>query len=159
MNDTRGFRMSLNNQVSDGIKAAMKAKDKVRLETLRSIKKVLLEKEVSVRPSGQTELTPDQEMEVLTQIAKQRRDAIEQYTNVGRQDLADNEAAELKIVEEFLPAQLSDAEVADVIAGIIAQVGATGAKDMGKVMGPAMQQLKGKADGKKVQEIVKAKLG
>jgi uncharacterized protein len=125
MNDTRGFRMSLNNQVSDGIKAAMKAKDKVRLETLRSIKKVLLEKEVSVRPSGQTELTPDQEMEVLTQIAKQRRDAIEQYTNVGRQDLADNEAAELKIVEEFLPAQLSDAEVADVIAGIIAQVGAT----------------------------------
>jgi uncharacterized protein len=150
--------MSLNDNVSEGIKAAMKAKDKVRLETLRSIKKVLLEKEVSVRPAGQTELTSDQEMDVLNQVAKQRRDAIAQYTNVGRQDLADQEAAELKIVEEFLPQPMTDDEVAAAIEAIIAQVGATSAKDMGKVMGPAMQQMKGKADGKKVQELVKAKL-
>jgi uncharacterized protein len=150
--------MSLIDQISEEIKTAMKAQDKVRLETLRGIKKVLLEKEVAVRPSGQTELTPEQELEALSQIAKQRRDSIEQYQNVGRQDLADAEAAELAIVETFLPAQLSDDEVADVIRQVIQQVGATSAKDMGKVMGPAMQQLKGKTDGKKVQELVKSLL-
>lgn len=151
--------MSLKDRITEEIKIAMKSQDKVRLETLRSIKKVLLEKEVSVRPSGQTELTEAQEIEALSQIAKQRRDSIEQYTNANRQDLADKEAAELAIIETFLPAQMSDEEVESAIAEIIAQVGATSAKDMGKVMGPVMQQLKGKADGKKVQAIVKAKLG
>ncbi|MBD2327484.1 GatB/YqeY domain-containing protein [Alkalinema sp. FACHB-956] len=150
---------SLIDHISEEIKSAMKAKEKVRLETLRSIKKVLLEKEVSVRPSGQQTLTEEQEMEALMQIAKQRRDAIEQYQAVGRQDLADQEAQELAIIEGFLPQQLTDEEVAQAIDAIIAQVGATSPKDMGKVMGPAMQQLKGKADGKKVQAIVKAKLG
>lgn len=151
--------MSLKDRISEEIKAAMKAQDKVRLETMRGIKKVLLEKEVSVRPSGQMELTEAQEIEALSQIAKQRRDSIEQYQKVGREDLATQEAQELQIIEEFLPKQLSDEEIAQVIDQIIAQVGATSAKDMGKVMGPAMQQLKGKADGKKVQEFVKAKLG
>ncbi|MBD2079541.1 GatB/YqeY domain-containing protein [Leptolyngbya sp. FACHB-17] len=151
--------MSLKDRITEKIKAAMKSQDKVRLETLRSIKKVLLEKEVSVRPSGQHELTEAQEIEALFQVAKQRRDSIEQYTNAKRQDLADKEAAELAIIETFLPAQMSDEEVESAIAQIIAQVGAASAKDMGKVMGVAMQQLKGKADGKKVQAIVKAKLG
>ncbi|GAP95933.1 GatB/YqeY domain-containing protein [Leptolyngbya sp. NIES-2104] len=151
--------MSLKDRITEEIKTAMKSQDKVRLETLRSIKKVLLEKEVSVRPSGQTELTEAQEIEALSQIAKQRRDSIEQYTNANRSDLADKEAEELAIIETFLPAQMSDEEVESAIAEIITQVGATSAKDMGKVMGPAMQQLKGKADGKKVQAIVKAKLG
>ena len=151
--------MSLSEQIGEGIKAAMKAKDKVRLETLRSIKKVILEKQVSVRPSGQSELTPEQEIEALTQLAKQRRDSIEQYQQVGRDDLAQNEAAELAIIQEFLPQQLSEPEIAAVIDAIIAQTQARSPKDMGKVMGPAMQQLKGKADGKKVQELVKAKLG
>lgn len=151
--------MSLKDRITEEIKAAMKSQDKVRLETLRSIKKVLLEKEVSVRPSGQNELTEAQEIEALSQVAKQRRDSIEQYTNAKRQDLADKEAAELAIIETFLPAQMSDEEVESVIGQIIAQAGATSAKDMGKVMGVAMQQLKGKADGKKVQAIVKAKLG
>jgi uncharacterized protein YqeY len=150
--------MSLKDQISEEIKMAMKAQNKLRLETMRGIKKVLLEKEVSVRPSGQTELTEAQEIEALSQIAKQRRDAIEQYQKVGREDLANQEAQELTIIEEFLPKQLSDDEVAQVIDQIIAQVGATSAKDMGKVMGSAMQQLKGKADGKKVQDFVKAKL-
>jgi len=112
-----------------------------------------------VRPSGQLELTEEQEIEALSQIAKQRRDSIEQYTNAKREDLAEKEAAELAIIETFLPAQMSDEEVESEIEQIIAQVGATSAKDMGKVMGPVMQQLKGKADGKKVQSIVKAKLG
>jgi uncharacterized protein len=151
--------MSLIDRITDDIKTAMKAKDKVRLETFRSIKKVLIEKEVSFRPSGQTALTPEQEMEVLVQVAKQRRDSIAQYTQANRLDLADAEAQELAIIEEFLPKQLSDDEIMAVIDALIEKTGATSAKDMGKVMGPAMQQLKGKADGKKVQDAVKARLG
>jgi uncharacterized protein len=151
--------MSLIDRITDDIKTAMKAKDKVRLETFRSIKKVLIEKEVSFRPSGQTELTPEQEMEVLVQVAKQRRDSIAQYTQANRLDLAEAEAQELAIIEEFLPKQLSDEEIMAVIDALIEKTGATSAKDMGKVMGPAMQQLKGKADGKKVQDAVKARLG
>lgn len=151
--------MSLKDQVTEAIKTAMKAKDKVRLETVRSIKKAVLEKEVSVRPSGQEALTEEQETEVLVQLAKQRRDSISQYQQAGRPDLAEQEAQELAILEEYLPKQLSDDEISQAIDVIVAQVGASSPKDMGKVMGPAMQQLKGKADGKKVQELVKAKLG
>ncbi len=150
--------MSLKDQITEAIKTAMKSRDKLRLETVRSIKKTLLEKEVSVRPAGQTELTEAQELEVLVQQAKQRRDSIEQYRLVGRPDLAEKEAQELAIIEEYLPQQLSDPEISQLVDQIIIQVGATSAKDMGKVMGPAMQQLKGKADGKKVQELVKVKL-
>lgn len=150
--------MSLRERIDAEIKAAMKSKDKIRLETVRSIKKFILEKEVSVRPSGQDGLTEEQEMEILMQIAKQRRDSIEQYTKAGREELAAQEAAELAIVEEYLPQQMSDEEVSAVIDEVIASVGATSAKDMGKVMGAAMQQLKGKADGKKIQDAVKAKL-
>lgn len=150
--------MSLKERIDAEIKAAMKSKDKVRLETVRSIKKFLLEKEVSARGAGQQTLSEDQEMEVLVQIAKQRRDSIEQYRKAGREDLAQQEAAELAIVEEYLPKQLSDEEVSAVLDRVIATLGATSAKDLGKVMGPAMQELKGKADGKKIQEMVKAKL-
>ncbi|MGD1702697.1 GatB/YqeY domain-containing protein [Dapis sp. BLCC M229] len=150
--------MSLKDKITEEIKAAMKAKDKVRLETVRSIKKVILEEEVNARAAGKESLTEAQEMDLLARLAKQRRDSIEQYTQVGRQELADQEAAELAIIEEYLPKQLSDDEIAQVIDEIIVQVGASSAKDMGKVMGPAMQQLKGKADGKKVQEMVKTKL-
>jgi uncharacterized protein YqeY len=150
--------MSLKTRISDEIKTAMKAKDKVRLETLRSIKKVILEKETTVRPSGQDELTEEQELEVLTQLAKQRKDSVEQYQKAGREDLAGQESQELAIIEEYLPKQLSDAEVGAIIDDLIAQTGASSPKDMGKVMGPAMKQLKGRADGSKVQSIVKAKL-
>ncbi|MBE9140891.1 GatB/YqeY domain-containing protein [Nodosilinea sp. LEGE 07088] len=150
--------MSLKDRISDDIKTAMKAKDKLRLETVRSIKKVILEKETLVRPHGQDALTPDQELDVLTQLAKQRKDAVEQYQKAGRDDLADQEAQELVIIEEYLPQQLSDAEIEAVINELVAKTGATSARDMGKVMGPAMQQLKGRADGSKVQAMVKAKL-
>ena len=150
--------MSLKDQISEDIKSAMKAKDKIRLETVRSIKKVLLEKESDIRGEGRDELTPEEEMGILIQQAKQRRDSIEQYTKAGREDLADQEAQELKVIEAYLPSQLSDDDVAAVIDEIIASVGAAGPRDMGKVMGPAMQKLKGQADGKKVQELVKAKL-
>lgn len=151
--------MGLKEQIGEDIKAAMKAKDKVRLETVRSIKKVIIEKESTVRATGQDSLTPEQDIEILTQLAKQRKDAIAQYTNAGRADLADKEAAELAIIEEYLPAQLSDEEVEAVIDDLIAKTGASSPKDMGKVMGPAMKELKGRADGAQVQALVKAKLG
>lgn len=150
--------MSLKDQISDDIKTAMKARDKVRLETVRSIKKVIIERESSVRANGQEGLTEEQEMEILVQQAKQRRDSIAQYQKAGRDDLAEGEAAELAIIETYLPAQMSDEEIGAVVEAIIAKVGASSPRDMGKVMGPAMKELKGKADGKKVQELVKAKL-
>jgi hypothetical protein len=150
--------MSLKDRVSEDIKAAMKAKDKVRLETVRSIKKVLMEKEVELRAQGQDTLAETQELDILAQQAKQRREAIEQYRQAGRDDLADKEAQELEIIETYLPRQLSDAEIEAVVEEIIAQTGASSPKDMGKVMGPAMQRLKGQAEGQKVQAIVKSKL-
>lgn len=150
--------MSLKDVISDEIKAAMKAKDKVRLETVRSIKKVILEREVIARERGKDGLTPDEEVDILTQQAKQRRDSIEQYRNAGREELADKEAQELAVIETFLPQQLSDTELETAIGKIVAQVGATSPKDMGKVMGAAMKELKGQADGKKVQEITKRML-
>ena len=150
--------MSLKERIGEDIKSAMKAKDKIRLETVRSIKKAILEKEVALRPKGQDSLTEEQEIELLAQQAKQRRDSIEQYRNGGREDLAEKEAQELAIIETYLPEQLSDEEVNSIIDEIITSVGATTAKDLGKVMGVAMKQLKGKADGKKIQAMVKEKL-
>jgi hypothetical protein len=150
--------MSLKDRISEDIKAAMKAKDKLRLETVRSIKKVLLEEESTARGKGRDTLTEEEELAVLTRLSKQRKDAIAQYNDANREDLADKEAAELAIIEEYLPAQLSDEEVEAVIDELIAKTGASSAKDMGKVMGPAMKELKGRADGAKVQSMVKAKL-
>ena len=150
--------MSLKDQISEDIKSAMKAKDKVRLETVRSIKKVIIEEESTLRAKGQESLTAEQELAILTRLAKQRRDSIAQYTEANREELADKEAAELAIIEEYLPAQMSDEEIEAVIDDLIAKVGAASAKDMGKVMGPAMKELKGRADGAKVQSMVKAKL-
>ncbi|MBP0017247.1 MAG: GatB/YqeY domain-containing protein [Cyanobacteria bacterium SBLK] len=150
--------MSLKDRLTENIKTAMKAKDKLRLETVRSLKKAVLEKEVSVRPSGQETLTEEQELDILAQQAKQRRDSIAQYRSAGRDDLADKEAQELSIIEEYLPQQLSEEELSQILDETIAKVGATSPKDMGKVMGAVMKQLKGKADGKQVQAMVKAKL-
>lgn len=150
--------MGLKEQIGEDIKTAMKAKDKIRLQTVRSIKKAILEKEVELRPSGQENLTPEQEIELLSQQAKQRRDSIEQFKNAGRDDLADKESQELAVIETYLPEQVSDAELETIIDKIIADSGATTTKDLGKVMGPAMKQLKGKADGKKIQALVKSKL-
>ncbi len=150
--------MSLKDRLAQDIKSAMKAKDKIRLETVRSIKKALMDKEVSLRPSGKADLTAEQELELLAQQAKQRRESIEQYRQAGRDDLAQQEAQELTIIETYLPQQLSDEEVSEILDEIIASLGATSAKEMGKVMGVAMQQIKGRADGKKIQALVKSKL-
>ena len=150
--------MSLKERISEDIKSAMKAKDKIRLETVRGIKKAILEKEVALRPKGQDSLTEEHEIELLAQLAKQRRDSIEQYSNAGRDDLADKERQELAILETYLPEQINDTELESIVDEIIASVGATSPKDLGKVMGVAMKQLKGKADGKKIQALVKSKL-
>ncbi len=150
--------MSLKDRVSDEIKTAMKAKDKLRLETVRGIKKVIIEKESEIRAKGREALNEEEEMAILMQLAKQRRDSITQYTDAGRDELAAKEAKELVILEEYLPAQLSDADIEAAVDEAIAKVGASGPSDMGKVMGPVMQKLKGQADGGKVQAIVKAKL-
>ena len=150
--------MGLKEQIGEDIKTAMKAKDKIRLQTVRGIKKAILEKEVELRPKGQDSLTPEQEIELLSQQAKQRRDSIEQFTNAGRDDLADKEKQELAIIETYLPEQVSDAEIESIVDRLIADSGASTMKDLGKVMGPAMKELKGKADGKKIQELVKSKL-
>lgn len=150
--------MSLKDQISADIKAAMKAKDKIRLETVRSIKKAVLEKEVSIRPSGRDELNEVEELELLSKLAKQRRDSIAQYQSAGREDLVEQENEELKILETYLPTALSEEELVAAIDDIINSVQATSIKDMGKVMGVAMQKLRGRVDGSAVQQLVKAKL-
>ena len=151
--------MGLKEQIGEDIKTAMKAKDKIRLQTVRGIKKAILEKEVELRPKGIDTLTKEQEIELLSQQAKQRRDSIAQFKDAGRDDLAEKESQELAIIETYLPEQVSDEEVEKIIDELIASSGASSMKDLGKVMGPAMKQLKGKADGKKIQSLVKSKLG
>lgn len=147
--------MSLKEQLTEDMKTAMRAKDTERLQTIRLLRAALLEREVAERVGGEAVLTEQQEIEVLQKQAKQRKDSIAQFENAGRQDLADKEKAELSVIETYLPQMMSAEEVETVVAQIIASVGASSPQEMGKVMGPAMAQLRGKADGKLVQETVK----
>ena len=150
--------MSLKEKIDLDLKNSMKSGDKTRLNAVRSIRAALLEKEVSIRVGGIAVLTEEQELEVLVSLAKKRRDAIEQFTAGNRLDLAETEQAELAVLEEYLPAPVSDEEVTIVIQDIITKSGAASMKEMGKVMAEAMKALKGKADGTKVQQIVKSLL-
>lgn len=144
--------MALTDIINEQLKAAMKAGDKVRLETLRSIRAGILEFEKS---GAGRDMTPDDELKILNSAAKKRRDAIEQYDTHGRTEAAAQERAELAVIQEFLPAQLSEAEVEAAVREVIAQVGASGPGDVGKVMGAAMKTLKGKADGTLIQATAK----
>ncbi len=150
--------MSLKEKIDLDLKNSMKSGNKTRLNAIRSIRAGLLEKEVSIRVGGIAVLTEEQELEVLVSLAKKRRDAIEQFTAGNRLDLAETEQAELAVLEEYLPAPVSDEEVTAVIQDIITKTGAASMKEMGKVMAEAMKALKGKADGTKVQQIVKSLL-
>ncbi|UZJ36978.1 GatB/YqeY domain-containing protein [Prosthecochloris sp. SCSIO W1103] len=150
--------MSLKERIDQDLKEAMKSGDKNRINTVRAIRAAFLEKEVSLRVGGKAELNEEQELEVVMSLAKKRKDSIQQYKDAGRMDLAETEQAELSVIETYLPAQMADEEIEATVKDIIAGVGATSMKDMGKVMGTAMKQLKGKADGGKVQEIVKSAL-
>lgn len=150
--------MSLKERIDQDLKEAMKSGDKNRLNTIRSIRAALLEKEVSIRVGGKAELSDEQELEVVMNLAKKRKDSIQQYQDASRKDLAEIEQAELAVITTYLPAQMPDEEIEAAVRDIIAQVSATSMKDMGKVMGAAMKKLKGKADGGKVQEMVKSAL-
>jgi uncharacterized protein YqeY len=147
--------MALKETIEAGIKDAMRAKDADRLRALRAIKSMILLEETSGASEGG--ISADAEMKILMKAAKQRKDSLEVYAAQNRADLA--EKAELTIIEEFLPKQLSDSELTTRIAEIIASVGATSPADMGKVMGVASKQLAGLADGKaisaKVGELLK----
>ena len=150
--------MGLKETISEDIKIAMKAKDKLKLETVRSIKKAVLEKEVSIRPSGRDRLNESEELELLSQLAKQRRDSIAQYRAANRMDLADRETQELAILETYLPPALTETELEREVDAIIADLGATSLKDMGTVMQTVMKMFKGRVDGSAVQQLVKTKL-
>jgi uncharacterized protein YqeY len=148
--------MTLNEQINTDLKAAMKSGEKTKLETLRLLRAHMIE--LSKRGEGK-EITPDEELSVLMAAMKKRKEAIEIYENAGRTELAEQERAELAVISSYLPKQMSAEEAGEIILRIVAQTGASGAKDFGKVMPLAMKELKGKIDGKLVQEIVKAKLG
>ena len=153
--DNNNGIMDLFDQISEDIKAAMKARDKVRLETLRNIKKVFLEAKTA--PGANDTLADADALKIISKLAKQGKETAATYTQAqaGRQDLADAELAQVEVLESYLPKQLSHEEVEAEVKKIIAEVGATSMKEMGKVMGTASKQLAGKADGRAISEIVK----
>ncbi len=145
--------MSLQENLMVKIKEAMKSKDKVALESLRAIKSEIL---LAQTKTGATEeLSADEEVKLLQKLVKQRKDSATLYKEQGRDDLAVPELAQVEIIAQFLPEQLDQAALSKIIEEIIAKVGATSMKDMGKVMGMASKQLAGKADGKAISNAVK----
>lgn len=152
--------MALFEQISKDIMASMKARDKVRTETLRGIKKEFIEaktaKGADLDDNG--ELKDAACLKIMQKMVKQRQESADIYSQQNRQDLADPELAEKKIIEEYLPKQMSDEELTAAVKAIIAQMGVTSIKDMGKVMGAASKQLNGKADGKAISDKVKSLL-
>lgn len=144
--------MSLSKDVMAAMKDAMKAKDKVALESLRAIKSAIL---LAQTEAGASELTEEQEIKMLQKLVKQRKDSATLYTEQGREDLAEPELAQAEVIAKFLPEQLSEDELRGIIAEVISETGASSPKDMGKVMGAASKKLAGRADGKTISKIVK----
>lgn len=144
---------TLFDQVSSDIRTAMKAHDKVRLETLRNIKKYFLEAKTA--PGANDTLEDDAALKILQKLAKQGEESAETYAKAGRQDLADSETAQVNVIKEYLPKPLSESEIEAQVKEIIAQTGATDMKAMGQVMGLATKQMAGKADGRVVSAIVR----
>ena len=145
--------MALFEQVSNDIKEAMKARDKVRLDTLRNIKKVLLEAKTA---PGANDLLEDADaLKILQKLAKQGREAAVTFVQQGRQDLADEELAQVRVIDEYLPQPLTEAEIEQTVKNIIAQTGVSSIKEMGKVMGLASKQMAGRAEGGAISAVVK----
>ena len=140
-------------RISNDIKDAMKAKDKVRLETLRNIKKVFLEAKTA--PGANDTLTDDAAMKIMQKLVKQGKDSATLYNEQGRADLAEAELAQVAVIETYLPKQMSAEELEAALKAIIAEVGAEGLKDMGKVMGTATKKLAGLAEGRAISAMVK----
>lgn len=145
--------MNLFDKVSGDIKTAMLARDKVRLEALRGIKKEFLEAKTA--KGGDGELSDDAALKILAKMVKQRKESASIYTEQNREDLAGEELAQAAIIEEYLPKQLSEEDLTAALKEIIARVGATSAKEMGKVMGTATKELAGKAEGKAISAKVR----
>lgn len=141
-------------KLTDEMKSAMKSGDKIKLSTIRQLRAQMKDAQIA---KGD-ELTEEEMMAVLNNAAKKRREAIKLYEQGGRDELAENEKAELAVIETYLPQQLSEAEISDIIDKAIAETGAAGPSDLGKVMGKIMGQVRGRADGKLVQQLVRTKL-
>ena len=148
--------MNLFDQISDDIRLAMLARDKERLEALRNVKKVLIEDKTA--KSGAEELADDAALKAIAKLVKQGRDSADIYKEQNRMDLYEPEMAQVKILEEYLPKQMDDADLTVVIKAIIAKTGATSIKEMGKVIGLASKELAGKADGRLISDKVKSLL-
>ena len=149
--------MEMFDRISNDIKDAMKAKDKVRLETLRNIKKVFLEAKTA--PGANDTLTDEAAMKIMQKLVKQGKDSATLYNEQGRADLAEAELAQVAVIETYLPKQMSAEELEAALKAIIAEVGAEGPKDMGKVMGTATKKLAGLAEGRAISAKVKELLG
>ena len=149
--------MDLFDQISNDIKEAMKAKDKVKLETLRNVKKFFLEAKTA--PGANDTLTDDAALKIMQKLVKQGKDSAAVYEQQGRADLAEAELAQVKVIEAYLPKQLSAEELEARLKEIIARTGATSGKDMGKVMGVASKELAGLAEGRAISAKVNELLG
>tara|TARA_R100000988_G_C3955886_1_gene143527 strand:- start:66 stop:515 length:450 start_codon:yes stop_codon:yes gene_type:complete len=148
--------MSLSTQIMDAMKVAMKAKDQEKLQALRSVKSAML---LAQTESGaKSELSEDTEIKLLQKLVKQRKDSAALYAAQGRTDLAEPELKEAVVIEQFLPAQLSEEEVEKMVVAAIAETGATSMADMGKVMGMVTTKAAGRTDGKTISTLVKKKL-
>ena len=145
--------MTLFEQISEDIKAAMKARDRVRLDTLRNIKKVFLEAKTA--PGANDTLEDADALKIIQKLAKQGRESAATFAQQNRQDLADSELAQVTVIESYLPQQLGEAEIEAQVREIIAATGASSMKDMGKVMGMASKQMAGKADGRAISVVVR----
>ena len=144
--------MSLELIITEAIKTAMRAKDRVALDSLRAVKSQILLIQTEARGA---EVSPEQEIAILQRMIKQRKDSYEQFSAQGRNDLAEVEEAQMKVIEQFLPKQLSSEELEAEIRKIITETGAASVKDLGKVMGVASKALAGKSDGKSIYEMTK----
>ena len=148
--------MSLQQDIMEALKTAMKAKDQTALTALRAVKSAILLAQTET--GAKQELTEEQELKILQKQVKQRKDSAAIFMEQAREDLAAPELAEAKVISQFLPEAMSEDEISKIVEDIIAKVGAQGMKDMGKVMGMASKELGGKADGKTISNIVKVKL-
>ncbi len=147
--------MSLKEQIESDTKEAMKARDSERVSALRMVSSAIKNKMIEVRPN---ELTDDDVIGVLKKLSKQRKDSIEQFQKAGRDDLVEKEQRELSVLEKYLPEQMSEAQINEIVDSCIAETGASSMKDMGKLMGAVTAKTKGSADNKLVSQIVKSKL-
>lgn len=147
--------MSLKNKINEDLNNALKNKESVKIDTLRSIRAEILKMDKS---GMNREMNPEEEIQLLSKQAKMRKESIELFLQAGRQDLVDKEQAQLDVISEYLPKQMSNEEADVIISKIVLDSGATSQKDFGKVMGEVMKELKGKVDGKVIQEILKSKL-